>query len=766
MSSYIARSGDLSIKPQWGNRTGNSHDLVERIPYLFVRVVKAKKSDSDRSVFSKVSIGTHSVRTRVVQNGCDWDQVFAFHKASLNSTALDITVWIEKKVTVKKKEEGEATETEVVEVADSCLGVVSFDLQEIPKRSPPDSPLAPQWYTLDGNKNDGSEDVMLATWVGMQIDEAFQEAWHSDSGGYNAHTRSKAYLSPKLWYLRATIIQTQDLRFPSGTIGVSARELTVKAQLGPQIFKTVKPSSVAITNGGTTWNEDLVFIAAEPFDPFLLITVEDSGKPVGHAKVHVSAIHRRTDEKSEPPSRWFNLAADTINRPYAGRIHVRICLEGGYHVLDEAAHVTSDVQAASKQLSRPPIGTLDVAIRGAVNLLPMKQTASDGSAGGSTDAYTVLKYGSKWARTRTIVDQFNPRWNEQYAWDVFDPCTVLTVGVFDNGRHIGKQDTRIGKVRIRLSTLHANQSYMNSYPLTLIHPTGAKKMGEIELAIRFQCPSWINLIQSYFSPLLPKMHYIRPLGPAQQDLLRHTAMRIVSTRLARSEPPLGPEVVQHMLDTDAHSWSMRRSKANWYRVVSCLSFALGMVKWVNSVRTWRQPATTILVHMLLAVVVFCPNLVIPTVFMYIFIILTWRFRLRPKGPAISMDPRLSCVDLVGNDELDEEFDTYPSSRNPEEVKSRYDRLRSLAGRAQTLLGDIAAQGERVEALMGWRDPRATGIFVVFCLIASLVFYLVPLPVMLLILGMYYLRHPRFRGDMPTPPVNFFRRLPSLSDRIL
>jgi hypothetical protein len=33
-------------------------------------------------------------------------------------------------------------------------------------------------------------------------------------------------------------------------------------------------------------------------------------------------------------------------------------------------------------------------------------------------------------------------------------------------------------------------------------------------------------------------------------------------------------------------------------------------------------------------------------------------------------------------------------------------------------------------------------------------------------GFYYLRHPMFRDSMPPPAVNFFRRLPSLSDRLL
>ena len=113
---------------------------------------------------------------------------------------------------------------------------------------------------------------------------------------------------------------------------------------------------------------------------------------------------------------------------------------------------------------------------------------------GCTDAYAVAKYGPKWARTRTILDHFNPRWNEQYAWDVFDPCTVLSIAVFDNARYkmvdAGKpppKDARIGKLRIRLSTLDTNRVYSINYALTAVHPVGVRKMGELELAISRSC---------------------------------------------------------------------------------------------------------------------------------------------------------------------------------------------------------------------------------------------------------------------------------------
>ena len=763
------------------SRSGGAEDLVDRMPFLYVRVVKVKvKSEesvapSSSCFYAKLVIGTHSIKTIKSRSDKDWDQVFAFDKEGLNSTSLELSVY--------RADETSDSDSESC----CCLGTVSFDLQEVPKRVPPDSPLAPQWYTLDlesenPSSGSGGNDVMLAVWFGTQTDEAFQEAWQSDSGGLIPETRAKVYLSPKLWYLRLTVIQTQDLQLqqlsePINNNNSKVRSpdnyYVVKAQLGAQVFKTCKSrtSGPGSSANNPTWNEDLVFVAAEPFEPFLVVTVEDvsngqQSSSVGHAKIHVASIERRIDDQTDPKSRWFNLVGGGDSGfSYTGRIHVRVCLEGGYHVLDEAAHVTSDVRASSKQLAKPPIGLLEVGIRGATNLLPVK--TKDNGTRGTTDAYVVAKYGPKWVRTRTILDRFSPRWNEQYTWDVYDPCTVLTIGVFDNGRYKSKseRDVRIGKIRVRLSTLDSNRIYINSYPLTVLLPNGANKMGEIEIAVRFTCPSWLSLIQAYTCPMLPRMHYVRPMGPAQQDILRHTAMKIVTTRLARSEPAMGQEVVQFMLDSDTHVWSMRRSKANWFRVVGCLTCAATLARWLDGIRTWVHPPTTVLAHVVLIVIALCPNLVLPAVFMYAFLIILLRFRYRPRVP-LNIDTRLSYVEAVSLDELDEEFDGFPTTRSPEQVRIRYDRLRALAGRAQILLGDVAAQGERLEALFSWKDPRATGIFVVFCLFASLMFYAVPFKAFVLVSGFYYLRHPRFRHDMPSIPVNVFKRLPSLSDQIM
>lgn len=758
-----------SSKPNGEVPTERIHpyDLVEPMMYLFVKIRKARGLVPNEAPYVKIRTSSHYRKSKLASyRACDphdspeWNQVFAlFHnKNDSVSATLEITVW--------------DSPTE------NFLGGVCFDLSDVPVRDPPDSPLAPQWYRLEGEASDQnnrvSGDIQLAVWIGTQADEAFPEAWSSDAP-YVAHTRSKVYQSPKLWYLRVTVMEAQDLCIAHNLPPLTAPEIRVKAQLALQSART-RRGSMNNHSSSFHWHEDVFFVAAEPFEDSLILLVEDrtakdaAAVILGHAVVPVSSIDQRIDER-HVASKWFPLEGSCgrgCARSYCGRIQLKLCLEGGYHVLDEAAHVCSDFRPTAKQLWKPPVGILELGILGARGLLPMK-TKNGGK--GSTDAYCVAKYGKKWVRTRTITDCFDPRWNEQYTWQVYDPCTVLTVGVFDNWRMFAdaseeRPDYRIGKIRIRVSTLENNKVYTTSYPLLVLLRTGLKKMGEIELAVRFVCPSMLPETSSvYGQPLLPRMHYLRPLGVAQQEALRGAATKMVAAWLDRSEPPLGPEVVRYMLDADSHAWSMRKSKANWFRIVAVLAWAIGLAKWLHNIRRWKNPVTTVLVHVLYLVLVWYPDLIVPTGFLYVVLIGVWYYRFRPKIPS-GMDTRLSQAETVDPDELDEEFDTIPSSKPSEIIRMRYDRLRMLAARVQTVLGDFATQGERVQALVSWRDPRATKLFIGVCTVITLVLYVVPPKMVAVALGFYYLRHPMFRDPMPPASLNFFRRLPSLSDRLM
>ncbi|KAG5586932.1 hypothetical protein H5410_047366 [Solanum commersonii] len=777
---YTSGQGEFSLKetsPHLGgkDKTSSTYDLVEQMQYLYVRVVKAK----DFSVFgvggggelvAEVKLGNYrGITKRVFSNHAEWDQVFAFSKDSVQSSVVEIFV----------KENNK----------DDFLGRVWFDLNEVPKRVPPDSQLAPQWYRMEDKKGDKSKggELMVAIWFGTQADEAFAEAWHSKAA--NVHfdglcsIKSKVYLSPKLWYLRVGVIEAQDIVMgEKGSSIMRYPELFAKVQVGNQVLRTrVSPPAATRSLTNPFWNEDLMFVVAEPFEDFLLVSIEDRLAPnreevVARVLLPVSSLERRLNEKPVT-SRWFNLDThlSNANDPkavvrFASRIHLRASLDGGYHVLDEATMYSSDVRPTAKQLWKPHIGVLEVGVLGATNLVPMKMKEGKG---GSVDAYCVAKYGQKWVRTRTVVDSLSPKWNEQYTWEVFDPCTVITIGVFDNSRvdknmtnpAAGNRDSRIGKVRIRLSTLESDRVYTHAYPLLMLHPSGVKKMGELHLAVRFSCANMVNMLHMYTMPLLPKMHYVQPLSVSQLDSLRHQAMNVVATRLSRSEPPLGRDVVEYMLDHDSHMWSMRKSKANFFRLTNVVSWFVIMSRFLESARNWHKPVHSALALIAFTILVLVPELIIPCALLNLAAVGLWRYRSRPRHPP-HMDTRLSYAESVYPDELDEEFDSFPTSRNAEIVRMRYDRLRSVAGRIQTVVGDMATQGERFQALLSWRDPRATFLFVIFCFFAAFGFYLVPIKWVVALWGLYYLRPPRFRNRLPSSAVCFLKRLPTRADSML
>ncbi|KAK6162898.1 hypothetical protein DH2020_002739 [Rehmannia glutinosa] len=607
------------------DRFGTAFDLVEQMNYLYVRVLKAKELPGSPDPFVEIKLGGFKAATRNFEKTSvpEWNQVFSVLKDRIQAPVIEISV----KDKAKSGNNG-------------LIGIIVVDAIDVPRRVPPDSPLAPEW--------------------------------------------SKVYLSPRLWYLRVNVIEAQELQL--GDKNRQQPEILVRATLGNMILRTKISQS---KNVNPLWNEDLMFTVAEPFEEQLVLCVEEKigntnkKDELGQCVISLQGVEKRMDFKP-PISRWYNLQKHTVSengqRNVSGlnsRVHLRISLDGGYHVLDELTHYSSDLRATARQLWKPSIGVLELGILNAQNLTAMK--TKDGR--GFTDAYCVAK--------------------------VFDNCQL------QGGKGAGK-DSRIGKVRIRLSTLETNRVYTHLYPLIVLSPSGVKKMGEIQLAVRFSCASLLNMLTMYCQPLLPNIHYLHPLSCHQIEILRHQATQIVSTRLSRAEPPLRKEVVEYMLDVG---------------------------------RT-------------------CGVMLLSTVFLYLFLIGTWNYRLRPRHPP-HMDVRLSQADTAQNDELDEEFDTFPTSQKQiNVVKMRYDRLRAIGSRVQTVLGDLATQGERFYNLLTWRDPRATALFLIFCLIASVVLYITPPNVVVIVMGFYAMRHPRFRDRLPSPPMNFLRRLPAKTDSLL
>lgn len=733
-------------------------DLVEQMQFLYVKVERARDLMETCDPYVEIKLGNYRGTTKAFEKAAnpEWGTVFAFAKDRIQTTDVEISLFNKS-------------------AADAEVGSIVLSIADAPLRIPPDSQLASQWYKLEKRNDSGNRvrgELMLSVWMGTQADSHYSIAWHSDAASVTGdgvvNTQSKVYQSPRLWYLRVNIIEAQDLVLKDKN---RKPEVLIEARLGIiQMISRVSESK----NVNPTWNQDMLLVAAEPFEKNLELRVVDKIGPneievLGVCQIPLEKIEVRNDGSSVE-NKWYNLERPNGGKvereakevKFASKLHLRVSVDGGYHVLHEPIQYASDLRATSKSLWPTCIGVLELGILSASGLSPMKQR------GNQTDAFCVAKYGPKWVRTRTVTNTSAPKWNEQYIFEVYDPCTVLTIGVFDNGYLQGGdkgKDSRIGKVRIRLSTLETNRIYTHSYPLVALQACGVKKMGEIQLAVRFSCFSLINMLQTYARPMLPEMHYTLPLSIYQIDHLRDQCLNILSDRLTRAEPKLRREVIYYMLDADSHLWSIRKSKANFNRIAALFEWLVLFCKWFGCVRSWTNHTLTIAVHIMFILVVFFPELIFPTTFFYCFLLGLWRYRGRPRHPP-HMDTELSYAYAVTPDDLEEEFDTFPSRANGGSLRRRYDKLRYIGGRMQVLMGDFATQGERVEGLLSWRDPRATALFMMFCLVAAVGMYVVPFNILILLMGLYAMRHPIFRITLPSFPQNFLRRMPARIDSLL
>ncbi|RLM80329.1 phosphoribosylanthranilate transferase [Panicum miliaceum] len=757
--------GIKETRPRLAGGRAGGYDLVERMEYLYVRAVKARDlrwGGGDLDPFAEVKLGGHSCATRHIEKTAspEWNDVFAFSRERIQASFLDVVV----------RGRGFAK--------DDYVGHRRFDLGDAPVRVPPDSALAPQWYHVFDGKGERGGEVMLAVWFGTQADECFPLAMHADAAiavdaKLAAHIRCKQYTVPRLWYVRVNVIEARDVAFADkARVG----EVFVRTRIAGQVHRTKTCVSRLPSYG---WNEDHLFVAAEPFEDHLILSVEDRVKVdkeevIGHVHIPFKEFERRWDARPIRPI-WFNLVrpegAAKIEK-FSAKICVRLCLEGGYRVLSEPVHYLSDVRPAARELwhNRPPIGLIELGIHNAFGLSAMR--TRDGR--GSCDAYCVAKYGVKWFRTQTVIDSLAPRFHQQCYWDVHDHCTVLTVAVFHNCQIGDKgglvtgdpvRDVLLGKVRIRLSTLETGRIYTHAYPLISLHGGGIKKMGELQLAMRFSNTSTLGLLRTYAQPHLPPMHYHHPLSIVHQETLRREAVALIAHRLGRMDPPLRRECVEHLCEAHSHRWSMRRSKAHFFRLMAALAPLFAALRWFVDVCHWKNPATTVAVHIIYAMLVCCPNLILPTFFVYKFLLGLWNYRCRPRHPW-HVDTKVSHAELAHPDELDEEFDEFPTARPHEVVRMRYDRLRSLGARIQEMVGDVAAHAERARCAMAWRDPRATAMYLLACLFLAVTTFLAPFQAVALLTGFYVMRHPALRQRLPDVPTNFFRRLPCKVDCLL
>ena len=108
-------------------------------------------------------------------------------------------------------------------------------------------------------------------------------------------------------------------------------------------------------------------------------------------------------------------------------------------------YCSSDLRPSLKQLwlRIPSIGVLELGILNAEGLPPVKTRDQKLTS----DEYCVAEYGQKWVKTRTIMNSLSPKFNDQYTWEVYDPATIITIGVFDIGQVGGSSRSKDTEIR-------------------------------------------------------------------------------------------------------------------------------------------------------------------------------------------------------------------------------------------------------------------------------------------------------------------------------
>ncbi|KAG2308334.1 hypothetical protein Bca4012_082612 [Brassica carinata] len=784
-----AKKDDFSVKkisPKLGGERGirnpngptSSHDLVEQMEFLYVEVIKVINNSIDTcNLIVEITIGNYKSSTKTLTLGpnMELNQVFAFDK-----TKGDVL-----SVTLKDGRWGNGT----------VIGKQNFKLAaDIPFRVPPDARIAPQWYSM------GSMELMMSIWFGTQADEVYPRAWFSDASGVSAscvrNTRPKLYLAPRLCYVRVTIVSGHDLicNDANRTPSVYVRATLGYVELYTEISFGSNPS----------WNQDLIFVASEPLEETVYITLFDRVNERNHKCIGI--LKKKLSEMTavkvpgsapalfydiEPP---VNLEPAGDSRRFASRIKMKLATDQAYHVFDECIQQSSDYRAFAKGLWPDLLGKLEIGILGATGLHTMKEWI-DGTR--STDAYVVAKYGNKWARTRTVVGSFSPKWNEQYSWDVYDKCTTVTFGIFDNRQLVvvssdnRVNDGLIGKVRIPLMLLEWDRIYTCSCPILVLREDGLKKMGELQLAIRCLCVAnpYVR-VTSPFRWMLPKAHYKYPMSMVQTENLRTQAIHLNCLNLARTEPPLRNEVVLEMLRPTNKSFSMRVTKANWERLRRVLSKMFDWCVWMKeTIRSTTDFRPKIIACVTSVAVLFGWYWILclavwPVIPVYLAVIsLREMFRFsrgefdrlvfgvdaRPPLPLVPVDLNLWSLDTPDLDELAEEFDTFPTSVVDVDVlRMRYDRLRREVGEnVMLLLGDVASQCERLRALLSLLGSPLTWIcFSIVCYVIVVFLYTFWDHVILFQKFVFiwfvvrWVNFQCFRNDLPSGVCNFFRRLPT------
>lgn len=676
----------------------------------------------------------------------------------------------------------------------------------------------------------------------------------SGDDGSNCHSSMLVDIPAQASTLYVKVISGRRLPPKDFLTGTSDPYVIVKVPLKNGGAATIR-SKIVYSNLNPEWNEVFAFpLATVDHTVCSAVNLEvwdyDMFSPdefMGLAQVPFNDVEWHESRDSRPRERWLSLHQDRNNScslkggtqeqswdraNRAGSLKVSIWYGtkrdpamslASRAVTSQVGHplgqirIDASIEYGYFEQVLPKVGKLKLGLLQAHNLTAVHWS-------GTPSVYAIVKYEKNWARMRTILSTTDPVWNEELEFDVHDPSSVLTIGLFEDfhlennlfkrGILRQRKDHPMGKFRIRVSTLDGNRLYRVRFPLLLPHKKVLRKVGELEVELKFEFESVAKVIWNSLKPPLPAIHYTNPME--KPALAEKTMREAMIAYLEQEHPPIHQECVEELLDARGSIFRMRRAKVNYARLLGTVQFLIDIVKGFCTICEWKYASLSILAHVVFIFYVYNLHLLAPSLCGLLLLKVLWHYRGRGGEfhvpPMVTLDRAKQFVGLdvlhepqrdaphadvnaaadeheafeadmssslgdadLNEDELFDADSTVSREDEGEEMKSgnpvvelqkKLEELRMLAARVQNLMGTIAEPGERVHNLLRWEDPRSTAVFTAFLLVSTVLTWTVDMRHIFAFVGIVLLRHPILRSPTPPPPVSMFMRLPTNQDLLL
>lgn len=315
----------------------------------------------------------------------------------------------------------------------------------------------------------------------------------------------------------------------------------------------------------------------------------------------------------------------------------------------------------------------------------------------------------------------------------------------------------VGKLRVKLSCVAPARPITADLPLLSDRSKGAQHVGSLGIEMHIQYKSRKGLLGSYFAPSLPDEMYMAGVEDSKfQDHLDRSSRKVVLRWLENSNPAIPATLAMGLLDTEKENFAMSRAQVNILRIRLALSSLGKFKKWLSHIESWEKPwesAATCAGAVFLATQ---PSIMIP-------ILLVWLiFSTLANRPANAGLPLPMQHDPPGIESENTELEVSSAI----DIRAKLEKLSRMALMVQNLLDSLASSLERFGAMIRWKDPIATAIFMLVLVVVSLVIYILGLGWTLAVVFLVLLRPPALRTVTPAAPASFIGKFPNRADRIM